>query len=324
MKKLNCKAVVVFLSVLYLLVSCTFVDNSMEKEPTISATINLNNTSNIGVEEQSVNVTITLGMITTSNSTPVRQLTPSISAQLVQSPASSLILPTSVVSTMIVTSITSESACSEPCIFNIELGETNWSAIKAQLSQLGEVYQSTSGRRFFAELNQKSLNETYDLKHFFEVENDTIISLEADVKFKDEFELPAILSTYGVPDEIWIRTFKDKRGGILPFRVYLIYEEKAMLLLYGFHGERVGNHVNGCLDTNEHNTSTIVLLLPKIDETINFEEATKLRSRLNNQEKAQRLEEVSEMSLEEFHDTFIGADNGQKCIMTEAKYWTND
>ncbi len=217
-----------------------------------------------------------------------------------------------------------EPPCVNPCLFNIELGVTNWSAIMSQLADWGEIYQPTSRGRFFVELKQESADETYELKHFFEVENDTIVSLEADVKFRDEFEPSAILQTYGAPDDVWIRTFKDEREGVLPFRIYLIYEKHAMLLLYGLNGERAGNQVNGCLAANTHNTSTIVLLLPKTNEAIDFEQLIRLRSRLNEEGKSQRLEEVSEMSLEAFHNTFSSSDNERKCIVTEAEHWSYD
>lgn len=132
------------------------------------------------------------------------------------------------------------------------------------------------------------------------------------------YQLSAILSTYGIPDEVLVRTFPGApEGGDIPYYIILNYSKTGIFIKY------LGNVVQ---------TSTLFYLCPQ---------RVNIRLLLWTPEKSnpvavERLREIVvpnpdivdykpiqdafDMSLQEFYDTFKTPGN-QNCIPTAPDDW---
>ncbi len=134
-----------------------------------------------------------------------------------------------------------------------------------------------------------------------------------------QYMLPQLLTTYGQPKEILVRTFGSASGGgWIPFHLLLFYPQQGVLVNYQGPNEKTGDKLRWC----PHKTS-IALWLWSPERKLTLGELARIGlGGLSTEEMlAHRpLEEATGMSLEMFYKTFKDANN-RTCLETPVDLW---
>ncbi len=212
--------------------------------------------------------------------------------------------------------------CEYPCWWGIVPGETDWQTAKHFLSTIATMIttgtQSESDPVFVVEVDipvPEYIDETGNLRHQFVVRDGIIVKIRLDgpwgtTKINTVSE---ILNNYGLPTEIWLNTWGYTFGNnYYPFSVALFYPELGILVRYSDeHAKLVDGYVTGC---PQNNSGTLWLWAPERELTF-IESLGKQRGQHHKP-----LEEVSEMDIETFYQTYLDPDT-ETCIETPAELW---
>jgi len=133
------------------------------------------------------------------------------------------------------------------------------------------------------------------------------------------YVLPQLLSTYGQPAQVLLKTFRAApEGGEIPFRMLLFYPRRGILVEYQGLSERKKGQLRMCPQRTE-----IALWLWSPEREMTLEDiARKNLGDLTPEEVSgyRSITEATAMSLEKFYQTFKQADNAL-CLDTPADLW---
>jgi len=149
------------------------------------------------------------------------------------------------------------------------------------------------------------------------VEENTIIGIDVVLGHTPYFELVDLLSEYGVPSEVWLRTIGQEREGVAPLSLLLYYPEEGILAHYtDADSHLVGGAIRSCLPGGGFHG---IGLVPP-EERLSFRQAVyRVAGRWFNAE-FQALEDVSALDAQGFHDLFRDG-NAASCLETPARFW---
>lgn len=213
--------------------------------------------------------------------------------------------------------------CELPCWWGIVPGETEWQTAKDFLSTLATNIstgtQFESDPFFSVEVDipvPENLSEYGFLRHTFFVRDGIILRIYPEGPWGTSKigTVSEILNSYGSPTEVLLDTlgYVFVAGDNYPFHVVLFYPEKGMLIRYYDEAELTDGYLIGCI---QEDSGTPILWSSKLELT--FIEAL---GRRHSAQYYKLLEEVTEMDVETFYQTYLDSDT-EICIETPTELW---
>ena len=127
-------------------------------------------------------------------------------------------------------------------------------------------------------------------------------------------QLDQMLEVYGPPTQIFMKTFSNAPEFPLPFTLVLFYEDQGIMAIYDYDAERVGDVIRSC----PMPVGTVLWLWSQIIEMDDGD--IEFRALGPDPSKPLRLlEEVTDYTIDSFHQTFKDASN-QTCIITPVEH----
>ncbi|MCB9431191.1 MAG: hypothetical protein H6668_04320 [Ardenticatenaceae bacterium] len=216
--------------------------------------------------------------------------------------------------------------CQLPCWWGITPGQTKWEVAKKFFIPFAQPIESTSSSDIttYSPLIYlpSSIFKALNTSPSYTVREGIIEGILTRVAIGDipdgyltQYTLPAFLTTYGQPTEVWIATYPAAfEENELPFAVVLFYPKQGIMALYDDNGIMENGLVTGCPQTNP----VAILKLTRPNLNLTFEQARGLSSAFN--EKYLRLEEVTDMDVSTFYQQFKDPNN-TLCLETPASWW---
>lgn len=215
--------------------------------------------------------------------------------------------------------------CQLPCWWGITPGKTTWDIAYELIRIFDPIpYRAGSEIMLYEPVIPLPIEVFGDSRvgQLYNVQNGVVIRISVPVAIGDipegyltQYTLPAFLTTYGPPAEVWISTYSASgEGGVLPFYVILFYPQQGIVASYSSNGEEHGGFTQGCPQANP--VSYLVLMPPDTNQT--FRQAVGRASAFNMDYLS--LEESTGMDITIFYETFKNPDN-TICLETPANLW---
>lgn len=215
--------------------------------------------------------------------------------------------------------------CDLPCWWGLVPGETKWSTAQNFLAtfatRIGQT-RTPDGFRYTVYLRVGvQEHPARRLVQDYVAENDVIksIGVELGATTRKGYSLSQVLSKYGRPSEVRIRTFSSSRDNTLPFYIVLFYQDKGIMVSYLDNAERAGDTIVGCPQNEDYPP---LLWLSSPGETTSFLEVAARAPNFGVEESEAYfpLSQVSELDLDSFYQTYVNT-GGTSCLTTPAAQW---
>jgi hypothetical protein len=231
---------------------------------------------------------------------------------------------------LVLTLLQTNAGCRLPCWWGFTPGETRWQEAQSFFLSLGKEIpggsdngSSSYGVAFDIPQHQLFLPQSYIVREDETIDMITILALGSPGYEKeftedlDNYLLSQLLATYGQPSEVLLRTYLDPEG-MYPFHLLLYYPEQGIMVRYIDLAERDEETLRFC---PKQPGITLWLWSPERKMTIMDIAVTGAAGFPENEVAYFRpLDEVTELSVEQFHQTFAQpADD--TCLETPANLW---
>lgn len=287
--------------------------------------------------EQEITITLTKPTISVSP-TPLRTAT-SIPTLIPFSIATTTptpqILPTTVPTITPTLTVTEKEAilynlfesyttCLLPCWWGIVPGQTSWFDIKGQLIRLSydlsSYYQESE--LIGIELVFPGI-EFYRVFHAsFGIKDKIIQTIDSAVIPIPAYALSKILTTYGQPSEVWLRSqsFVNPETGTLPVSINLWYPTYGFILGYveSYSSMAEDGTITSCL--GEETTIHITIWEPSQVNMLDYTQVAQQTVWFRPNGYELPLEEATDLTLETFYNTYRDA-SVAPCIQTPSDIW---
>lgn len=209
--------------------------------------------------------------------------------------------------------------CHLPCFWGITPGLTTWDEASHFLASFvsrirvgGEGYRPSSNGVLYAVKGQ-----SYESSINFVISNDIITVIRAG-SLSPEFiaQLHLLLLEYGLPEQIFIRTFDNSPGSYIRFTLVFYYQELRILASYEYKAQRIGEIVQACPSLEEG--AGIMLWAEDVEFTLDEMEVEVFGS--DPATHFRNLEDVTDYSYESFYEAFTDS-TYSNCIETLAEHW---
>lgn len=214
------------------------------------------------------------------------------------------------------------STCNPACILGISPRITDAETGYQILAALGPVEitadeDQTEGKSFVNVAFFGGGSETFDTVFVGLVNQGGIVeAVDITGSLPEEFDLPALLATYGEPDEIYLNTYNNVTAPRF-FIAYLFYKDTGMMVQYNTEGEKAVSSISGCF----LRASAVKLISPEIADS--FVTAFDYISRFPAEwESIKELSSVTDINNEDFVEE--ASLNQQVCIQTTASFWPDE
>lgn len=213
--------------------------------------------------------------------------------------------------------------CSLPCWWGIVPGQTLWDEAYPNLAKLNArfFYGKTSSYQYvdvtFYVPAEFSYGSTGQFRAYFRLSQGVITTIEVHSLEWLNYKMPQLLDKYGPPDEIWVSTYNDYPGTVLPFVITLYYGERGILAHYGVFldaDQMQGDTIQGCLVVSAE------LLLWTPQTSLTLKEAGDLFDWDSTGVPYLPLEDATGMTVETFYRQFRGSPD-PICIATARSLW---
>lgn len=220
------------------------------------------------------------------------------------------------------------SDCLLPCWWGATPGQTHWEDIAPFMSSLAEVDISSSGTSFGATitmpLQESVVGATSGESYVFYGwdESGVIHGIVVDPINISGYDAKTMVSFYGVPDEVWLKTIDTIREGVLPFHLIIVYQEKGISFHYYLDATIVKQTITACFEPGfvEMNRPDLFPASPRIYvwEPGPFKSIDEIS--LIPMEVYFPLETKTDLTPELLFERFTNP-NEQPCIETSADLW---
>lgn len=209
--------------------------------------------------------------------------------------------------------------CLLPCWWGISPGKTTWKDARSFLSKFNNLGSDKgSNELFFVSVHLPLPEEKGTLSHTYKIKNDVVIGINAYVYDWSPFlYLSNILTEYGPPDEILLKTFRNAETGSQPFQVDLFYAKLGILLEYsGGNLNTVGDNLQNCFD----NLYSPFIFIWSVDEPITVDEAIDKYLIQQPMPYPVPLDKATSMNIFTFYEIYKNPDN-TSCLETPLELW---
>lgn len=215
--------------------------------------------------------------------------------------------------------------CKLPCWWGITPGKTTWEEAQRILMQLTSVVgvsyddkdTSTFSAGYFFPFPEKILN--YNFPQTYEVRNGIVEVIYVHVEGLSYYRVAALLSSYGVPSDVKLRTFRNYYMGSIPFYLRIYYKEQGILAGYKIlNAFLVGDQNRACF---QQEPAFSLVLVPK-EKNLSLEEAGRYTDlRIDETSfKYLSLTEATKLDNKGFYQRFKDLD-GMNCLDTPKDLW---
>lgn len=238
--------------------------------------------------------------------------------------------------TLVLNLLKENGGCQLPCWWGFTPGETDWQVAESFLLSHGKrigTYRDSQGTiysvNFYIPNHGSQINQDY-----YTTNGDVIdvITVRAVPPVRDEkfaygdaqlaedwnlYMLPQMLTNYGQPSEVFLETFTGAPdGGRPPFSLLLFYPEKGILVRYFGLVEKREKILRVCLSQAD-----VSLWLWSPEHSMTLDRLANLGNEpVGDMSWFRPLEEVTNMSVEQFYQSFVRSNN-TKCLETPVDMW---
>lgn len=219
--------------------------------------------------------------------------------------------------------------CLLPCFWGFTPGKTLWQTAEPLLTTFAYKISYGSSDGSFSDIPDGNSFPAWVYLYFpeispvpvsytFTVQDGIITMIKAHILPTPGYALPAILDTYGQPDEVWLLTAKAPREGFLGFTLTLFYEQHGFMMTYGSQGVIENGKVRSCFPATTFDELALATWPPH--EKITYEEAVSRTTSFWPTEYERSLEEATGMSIDTFYETFKNS-AAPVCLETPTELW---
>lgn len=219
--------------------------------------------------------------------------------------------------------------CRLPCWWGFTPGKTAWQTAYAFFASLGKMPAEGDNNYavvFHIPQHDVQIGQLYSLRDGLieaiwvsagTVRNgERIYGDEQFAKDLQRYFLPQLLTTYGQPTEVLLRTFRSvPEGTFIPFNLLLFYPQRGILVRYYGPTERIGERIRVCPQQTD-----ITLWLSSPEQILTLEDIRGPDFPIEEVPEFRSIEKSTGMSLETFYKTFKNADN-RLCLETPVDMW---
>ncbi len=141
--------------------------------------------------------------------------------------------------------------CLLPCWWGATPGQTLWQDIEPFLNSFALVRPRTIPSAASVKLPLPEpvavSNRSYYIYYSWD-EFGIIQVTDIDSMNVPGYDPQTMMTLYGVPDEVWLKTIEAPREGILPFQLILVYQEQGISFRYYVDAIRTGETVTACFE----------------------------------------------------------------------------
>ncbi len=215
--------------------------------------------------------------------------------------------------------------CRLPCWWGIQPGKTTWNEARQILERVSSYttpkIESNTFYNASAKIYPPYPNDPAKyIETNFRVENGVVryISIYNE-DLTPNYHLSKFLENYGVPTEIWIRTFPQEDMGFQPFLIDIFYQDSGVLVEYGTGHplKEVNGNISNC-SINEMDSPHLHLWSPETDK-LSFQKAKIFIDTMSLPE-PKALLEATGMNVKTFFETFKNPETNV-CIETPRELW---
>ena len=214
--------------------------------------------------------------------------------------------------------------CLLPCWWGFIPGQTTWEEAQSRLAILAFYISPLEDTTFGGvSVYLPDPHQIYRLEQGYLIENDLITYIQADILFVPSYSLATVLTTYGQPSEVWVRSqsYVTPEGGGLPFFINLWYPSHGFILGYTQARSTLSEDgiITSCLDEVISLYINVSIWEPIMVSSLNYMDvAVESYFKPNGYELS--LEEATGMALETFYTTYKDA-SVPPCFTTPNDIW---
>jgi hypothetical protein len=145
--------------------------------------------------------------------------------------------------------------CLLPCWWGATPGQTRWQDIEPFLRSFAqEIHYSSSETSFGAEVhlplpNSVPVTNLSEFRTFYGwKESGVIYGISIDSINISGFDPVTMMSLYGIPDEVWIKTLDAPREEVLPFQLIIVYQQQGISFRYYANASTDGETITACFE----------------------------------------------------------------------------
>jgi hypothetical protein len=239
--------------------------------------------------------------------TPTKTVLPTSSQEILETPMPTLSVEES--TKFIKELLLNNGGCKLPCFWGIVPGTTEWNNAKVFLKTFAEIRE---GIYYSIKIQDPEYPRVNLIE--FKVQEGIIVEVVAGPPITRNFTVDKILIDYGKPEEVYLLTYKNAPASPVPAFLVLNYQHQGILAQYEFASEKI-NDIEFSICSQPIGPS-MWLRSPKkmlteleINQSVlGPEPSYTLR----------KIDEVSDISVEEFYDKFKGS---SACFITPINIW---
>lgn len=214
--------------------------------------------------------------------------------------------------------------CLLPCWWGATPGQTNWEDIAPFLNSFATKIRKTPlGASVTLPLPAAVAVSGFDYNVVYVWnESEVIHGIAMDSINISGYDAKTMVTLYGIPDEVWLRTINGPLQGVLPFQLIVVYQQKGISFRYYVDATKTDDTVTACFepDVVELERPDLFPAGPKIyvwelGEDKEIGEISPVPG-----EKYYTLETKTDLTPETLYEKFTNP-NEQPCIDTPADLW---
>ena len=214
--------------------------------------------------------------------------------------------------------------CLLPCWWGATPGETHWKEIEPFLLSFSIKDRSSStGISLEFPLAEEVKIPGFDFNQVYIWDDSGVITeIEIDPINISGYDAKTMITLYGIPDEVWLKTIDESREGVLPFQLVIIYQQKGISFRYYMDATKIENTISVCFEPGfvEMNRPDLFPTSPKIyvwepGQIKSIEEVSPIPLEVYFP-----LDEKTDLTPELLFEKFTNPDE-QPCIETPADLW---
>ena len=214
--------------------------------------------------------------------------------------------------------------CLLPCWWGIVPGQTTWldakKSIMMLVNRIVPVYYESNF--VGAEIDFPNVETTNPLHLVIAVESGVVQFIVSDVVSVSSYSLSAILTTYGQPSEVWLRSqsYTNPETGTLWVSIYLWYPVYGFILGYSQPYSNMANDgtITSCLGVETR--MKIAIWEPNQVNMLNYMQAAQKITWFRPSGYELPLEEATNLTLETFYNTYQDPSMAP-CFQTPKEIW---
>ena len=227
-------------------------------------------------------------------------------------------LPVAQAKAKIIELIKTNNGCNLPCWWGITPGHTSINDARSFLEPLSSQSNvDLSSGSFYFPFDDTRL---MDLNVTFDINNNLISEISVWDFDTTSYHLAKFLSVNGKPEQIWLSTNSEVSygtGNIVPFLLYLYYENSRMIVAYGIgQGQVEGDFINGCI------TDSPSLHMWASEKVLSFLEAGHLVRLISSGNTYRNIDDATQgkLNADTFYQKFKNP-NFDACFSTPKSLW---